>query len=103
MLLVLDNLEHVIGAALELHELLDELPDLSLLVTSRRALRVSGEQEFALSPLAVPESGSPFALDQLWQFPSIALFVDHASASNPEFSLTEENAPAVITVCTRLD
>ncbi len=103
LLLVLDNLEHVVGAAIELHQLLDELPDLSLLVTSRRALRVSGEQEFALSPLAVPESGSSAALDQLLQFPSIALFVDRAAASNPQFSLTEVNASAVVTICTRLD
>jgi predicted ATPase/DNA-binding CsgD family transcriptional regulator len=103
MLLVLDNLEHVIGASVELWELLDSCPNIAMLVTSRRALRLSGEQEFALAPLPVVTSGDGRSLDALARTPAIALFVDRATAANPAFSLTSENAEAVIEICTRLD
>ena len=103
MLLVLDNMEHVIGASVELFELLDACPALSMLVTSRRALRLSGEQEFALAPLSVPHFGLRRSLEELRSSPAIALFSDRAAAANPAFVLSEENAAAVVTICERLD
>lgn len=103
MLLVLDNLEHVIGASVELSELLDTCPNIAMLVTSRRALRLNGEQEFALAPLPVMKPGSAESLEDLFRSPAIALFVDRASAANPAFVLTEENASAIIEVTQRLD
>src|SRR5207245_1309249 len=56
LLLVVDNFEQVIDAALQLHDLLAEAPALSLLVTSRTLLRVGGEQEYAVPPLPLPDT-----------------------------------------------
>jgi non-specific serine/threonine protein kinase len=103
MLLVVDNLEHLIGAGIALRALLDACPDLSMLVTSRRALRVTGEQEFALSPFPVPSAIEGASLVHLTAYPSIALFVDRAEAALPTFALNADNASPVVEICARLD
>ena len=100
VLLLLDNFEQIITAAPLLTELLSACAKLQLLVTSREALRVRGEQEFLLSPLALPEQP---ALETLLQYPGIALFVQRAQATQREFRLTSQNAAAVAEVCARLD
>jgi predicted ATPase/DNA-binding CsgD family transcriptional regulator len=100
VLLLLDNFEQIITAAPLLTELLSACPRLKLLVTSREALRVRGEQEFVLSPLALPD---PAATENLLQYSSIALFVERARAAQLEFQLTPQNAAAVSEVCTHLD
>ncbi|MGE3796322.1 MAG: NB-ARC domain-containing protein, partial [Thermomicrobiales bacterium] len=102
LLLILDNLEHVIGSAVALRRLVDACPNLKLLVTSRRAMRVSGEQEFSLASLPLPDSKSPF-LEDLRASPAVQLFVDRATAANPAFELTAENAAAIAEICQRLD
>lgn len=71
-----------------------------MLVTSREALHVRGEQEFLLSPLALPDEP---AIASLSQYPSIALFVQRAQAAQLDFQLTEHNATAVADICTQLD
>lgn len=100
MLLVLDNFEQIMTAAPLLSELLSASAGLRLLVTSREALRLRGEQEFVLSPLALPEQP---AVEALLQCPSIALFVQRAQAAQLEFQLTPQNAADVARVCARLD
>lgn len=100
ILLLLDNFEQIMTAAPLLSELLSACPRLRLLVTSREALRLRGEQEFRLAPLALP--GRP-AIDALLANPSVALFVQRAQAAQPEFRLTAQNAAAVAEICTRLD
>jgi len=100
LLLVLDNFEQIITAAPLLTELLTACARLQMLVTSREALRVRGEQEYLLSPLALPDRP---ALETLHQIPSIALFVQRARAAQLDFQLTEENAAAVAEVCAHLD
>lgn len=100
MLLALDNFEQIINAAPLLTELLSACAKLQLLVTSREALRVRGEQEFLLSPLALPDRP---AIETLHQYPSIALFVQRAQSAQLEFQLTEQNAAAVAEVCANLD
>jgi predicted ATPase/DNA-binding CsgD family transcriptional regulator len=100
LLLVLDNFEQIITAAPLLTELLTACARLQMLVTSREALRVRGEQEFLLSPLALPDRSAPGMLPQV---PSIALFVQRARAAQLNFQLTEQNAAAVAEVCTQLD
>ncbi len=106
MLLVLDNFEQVISAASLLTELLAACAGLRLLVTSRETLRLQGEHEFSLRPLALSslaEIPSPPSVETLLQYPGITLFVQRAQASQPEFKLTAENAAAVAEVCARLD
>jgi predicted ATPase/tRNA A-37 threonylcarbamoyl transferase component Bud32 len=103
MLLLLDNFEHLVGAAPMLAELLGVAPGLKLLVTSRAALHIYDEHEFPVPPLALPETKSLPPLDVLSQYSAIALFIQRAKAVKPDFELTEENAAAVADICARLD
>jgi predicted ATPase/DNA-binding SARP family transcriptional activator len=108
-LLVLDNLEHLLrdgsiseGAIPFVRQLLEEIPSLSLLVTSRQRLALPGEQEFPVPPLSVSslETTTP-SLSTLP--PSVLLFADRAQAVQSDFRLTEENVVAVTELCTRLE
>jgi predicted ATPase/DNA-binding CsgD family transcriptional regulator len=106
MLLLIDNFEQVISAAPLLTELLSACSELKLLVTSRETLRVRGEQEFPVSPLQISDRAlipDRASVETLLQYPGIALFVQQAQASQPEFQLTAENGAAVAEVCARLD
>jgi predicted ATPase/transcriptional regulator with XRE-family HTH domain len=105
LLLVLDNFEQVLAAAPMVGELLAAAPLLKVLITSRAALHVYGEQEFPVPPLALPELPrlSLVALDTLVQYPAVALFVQRAQAVKPDFVLTAENARVVAEICVRLD
>ncbi|MGH2535386.1 MAG: tetratricopeptide repeat protein [Thermomicrobiales bacterium] len=105
-LLVLDNFEQVIDAAPLLADLLMACPDLTALVTSRMALRVSGEQEFPVHPFplpARPDDAGPPPLADLARNEAVTLFVQRTRKVKPDFSLTPGNAPAVAEICTRLD
>jgi predicted ATPase/DNA-binding CsgD family transcriptional regulator len=99
-LLVLDNFEQIMSAAPLLSEVLLACAELRMLATSREALRLRGEQEFPLLPLALPDQSS---VETLMQYPGIALFVQRVQAIQPDFQLTPENASAVIEICARLD
>ena len=103
MLLVLDNFEHLMQAAPTVAEILAMAPNLKILVTSRAALHVYGEQEFPVPPLGLPDSKSMPALEVLAQCPAVALFVQRASAAKPDFELNRENAQVVAEICARLD
>jgi predicted ATPase len=103
LLLVIDNFEHVLAAAPLLAELLTLAPGLKFLVTSRAALHVYNEHEFPLPPLGLPDPKSSPSLEMLSQCSAISLFVQRAAAVKPNFELTEENAPAIAEICTRLD
>ncbi len=100
ILLLLDNFEQIISAAPLLTELLSACARLQLLVTSREALRVHGEQEFLLSPLVLPDQAR---IADVLQYPGIALFVERAQAAQLEFQLTPQNAAAVTEICSHLD
>ena len=100
VLLLLDNFEQIISAAPLLSELLSACAELKILATSREALRLRGEHEFPLSPLALPDQSS---VEVLLQYSSIALFVQRAQAIQPDFRLVHGNAPAVSEICARLD
>lgn len=103
MLLVLDNFEHLMDGATLLADLLAVCPDLKLLVTSRAPVRLLAEHVLPLPPLALPESSDSYSIDQLERVPSVALFVQRASAANPALTLTNENAAAIAEICRRLD
>jgi non-specific serine/threonine protein kinase len=102
ILIIIDNLEHVIGASVDLKRLVDACPNVTLVVTSRRAMRVTGEQEFSLSSLPLPAIGSDL-IDEMNASPAVQLFVDRAAAANPAFALTPETASSVVEICYRLD
>jgi predicted ATPase/DNA-binding SARP family transcriptional activator len=99
LLLVLDNFERVLDAAPTVSELLSSASMLKVLVTSRALLRVSGEHEYSVPPLDVPEAGLEHDLDRLGRSESVRLFVARAEAARNEFSLTPENAPDVAGIC----
>jgi predicted ATPase/DNA-binding XRE family transcriptional regulator len=101
-LLILDNYEHVLGAASFVSDLLGAAPTLQILVTSRIPLRLVGEQEYPVAPLAQPAI-APQSLHVLMGADSVALFLARAQAVLPPFQLTEANAAAVAAICARLD
>ena len=103
ILLVLDNFEHVLGAAGAIAELLGTAPDLKILATSREPLHLTWEQQVTVQPLAVPDPARLPSLDALGQYPSIDLFIARARAVDTGFALTADNARAVAEICVRLD
>jgi predicted ATPase len=100
---LLDNLEQIPGSAPVLDRVLSAAARLKILVTSRTPLRLYGEQEFPVPPLSLPDPGSLPLLENLASYEAVGLFVERARAVKPEFSLTEENADAVVEICRRLD
>jgi predicted ATPase/class 3 adenylate cyclase len=117
VLLVLDNFEQVVGAGPVIAELLRDAPGLSALITSRAALRVSGEQEYPVPGLPTPPDLSQLSALELANLPaeartidpevlstyeSVRLFIARAAAVRPDFRVTNENAPAVAAIAARL-
>jgi len=105
LLLLLDNLEQVMGAAGFVAEVHARCPDVVLLVTSREPLRLRAEHEFALAPLSVPSPTEQWTdhLDQLGTYEAVRLFVDRAVAASRHFTITNDTAPAVAAIVARLD
>ena len=99
LLLVLDNLEHLLDAAPTVAEWLAACPGLKVLATSRERLRLQGEQVYPVPPLALPD---PADADPVGS-EAVRLFVERARAVEPAFALTDENATAVGEICRRLD
>ena len=102
-LLVLDNLEQIVGVAPDLDQLLARSPGLRILATSRTVLRLRAEREYPVGPLTVPAFSGPAAIEQLATLPAVQLFVDRAQAVRHDFELTDENALAIVEICRRLD
>jgi predicted ATPase/class 3 adenylate cyclase len=102
VLLVLDNFEHLRSAAPRLRELL-AVTDVNFIVTSRAALRLSGEYEYPVPTLSVPAPNDPIDMDTLSQYDSVALFIGRAQAVQSGFAVTSGNAPAIAEICVRLD
>ena len=103
LLLLLDNFEQVTPAASLVTELLLTCSKLKVLVTSRETLHISGEHEYPVPPLELPNLTKLPSLESLTQYPAVELFVQRAQAVKPNFRLTDELAPAVVEVCHRLD
>ena len=102
-LLLLDNLEQVLEAAPVVDRLLSTAAGMKILVTSRIPLGLYGEYAFPIPPLSLPDPESLPPLENLTEYEAIRLFVERARAVRPDFSLTEDNAPAVVEICERLD
>jgi non-specific serine/threonine protein kinase len=102
VLLLVDNFEHVVEVAPVVAELLFGAPDLTVLVTSREPLRVSGEQEYPITPFALPAmaQGDPHDLAKL---DAVRLFAERARAVLPSFAIAPDTANQVADICRRLD
>ncbi|GAA1860270.1 ATP-binding protein [Asanoa iriomotensis] len=100
LLLVIDNFEQVAEAAPVISTLLAAAPGVTALVTSRAALRLTGEYTAEVPPLPLPEAGGDYSDARTG---AVRLFVDRARAANRDFTLTPENTQAVIEICRRLD
>ncbi len=103
ILLLLDNFEHLMPAAPLVADLLVNCSKLKVFVTSREGLRISGEQEYPVLPLELPDLSQLPPLDSLAQYPAIELFVQRAQSVKPDFQITNETAQAVAEICSRLD
>jgi len=103
MLLVLDNFEHLLAGAPVVTRLLQETTALRILVSSRSSLRISGEQECPVPPLAIPDPQVPPTADSLTGCESVRLFAERAAAAVPGFSISDGNAPAIAEIARRLD
>jgi predicted ATPase len=102
-LLVLDNFEQVVEAAPQVEELLLACPALKILVTSRVVLHIQSEQEFSVSPLALPNLKQLPEGESLAQFAAVALFVQRARTVLSSFQLNAANARTIAEICVRLD
>ena len=100
VLLVLDNFEHLLAAAPPVARLVESCPGLTVLTSSRAALRVRGETEVVVPPLAVPDAEPD--LEALAASPAGALFLDRARAVSPDLELTGVDTSAIAAICTRL-
>ena len=101
ILLVLDNFEHVLDAAPMVANLLRTCPQLTILVTSRERLRVSGEHEQPVSSLRFPDAAT--SAEEALATPAVQLFLERARAVVPGLSVTEESAIIAGEICRRLD
>lgn len=103
MLIVLDNVEQVAPAAPLVAELAATCPRVTVLATSRAPLRLRAEQQAHVGPLDVPPDAGPLRARDVAAYASVRLFVARARAVQPDFALTETNAPAVARICRHLD
>lgn len=103
LLLILDNLEQIIDAALQIDQLIKHCPNIQVLVTSRIVLDLSYELEYPLDGLSRPNANLfPGPVD-LVKFDAIQLFVQKAKSSKPSFTLSTENALSIVEICQKLD
>jgi predicted ATPase/DNA-binding SARP family transcriptional activator len=103
LLLVVDNLEHLLDAAPFIGLLLEACPRLTVLATSREPLALQAEERYPVSPLALPERGTPEEPQALAGVNAVALFCERARAHDPDFDLSDVNAAEVAEICRRLD
>ncbi|HEX5692300.1 MAG TPA: tetratricopeptide repeat protein, partial [Roseiflexaceae bacterium] len=103
LLLLPDNFEQVVDAAVVVADLLKAAHTFKVLVTSRSRLHLSGEYEIGIPPLSVPVAQHLLTLDLLRQYAAVTLFVERACAIVPSFQLTDMNAGTVAEICRRLD
>lgn len=103
MLLTLDNLEHLPGAAPAIGRLLEQCPELTILATSRQVLHLRAEREYNVQPLILPDLNEQASLTDLGRVPAIELFIHRAETVRPGFVLTGENATTVAEIVVRLD
>ena len=101
LLLVLDNLEHIIDASSFIEELVQDIPALVVLTTSRERMNILGEYEYPLAPLGLPDASAQN--DTIGLSPAVQLFVRNAKRYHPSFVPTKENIATIAEICRSLD
>ena len=104
LLLVLDNCEHLVSACAELaRQLLQAGPKFSILATSREPLNIPGETIYTVPPLSVPSLDGSMATDSIMRSEAVHLFVERAKAMKASFRHNDQDLPAIVEICRRLD
>jgi len=104
LLLVLDNAEHLLAACAELTESVQRhCPRVIMVATSRERLGISGEQTYRVPGMSLPDPERDATTANLLQCDSVRLFTERARLNLPHFAITNENAPALASICRRLD
>jgi non-specific serine/threonine protein kinase len=103
LLLMLDNVEHLLPATPDIARLLERCPRLKVLATSRAPLHLSGEHELPVPPLVLPERDRALSPVEVRHSAAVELFCQRAEAVRPAFALTPTSAPMVAEICRRLD
>ena len=103
MLVILDNLEQVIEAAPDIGTLLGAASGLEMLATSREPLSIAGEHVYQVQPLGLPAEPGVLGARDIEANESVELFVERARAARSDFTLNDTNAPAIASICRRLD
>jgi predicted ATPase len=103
LLLILDNFEQLLPAAPIVADLVVACRRLTVLVTSRASLRLSGEREFNVPPLVCPAPDTSGSIDEIAASEAVALFVQRAAAIQPGFEADEQSMRAIAEICRRLD
>jgi len=101
VLLVLDNFEQVVDAAVAIGRLVNAAPEAKLLVTSRMRLGIRAEHELVVAPLALPED--PTSIDTLRANSAVRLFMRRAAAANPSLAVDDDALGAAARICARVD
>ncbi len=102
-LLVLDNFEQVLDAALLVGDLLNSVASLRVLTTSRAPLRLRGEREYVVGPIALDADVDEMSPDDLARSPAVRLFAERVRDVQPDFRITSTNGSTVAAICRRLD
>ena len=104
LFIILDNCEHLIRTCAEVaHKLIESVPGLSLLITSREALNVKGEKVWTIPSLSLTDPSAMIDVTVAERSEAVNLFTDRARLSNPGFELVDKNAPTVSTICRMVD
>lgn len=104
LLVVLDNCEHLVASCASLvHEILQKCPDVQVLASSREGLGISGEQTYRVPSLSLPDPTKPQTAESLSHYESVSLFIDRAVLAKSDFQVTNQNAPALASLCYHLD
>jgi len=103
VLLLLDNFEHLLGAAPLVGELLAAAPQLTVLATSRERLHVYGEQEYSVQPLQLPDQGPTSSIERLIDNEAVDLFIQRARSAQPLLVMDDDQLSATARICVRLD
>ena len=104
LLLILNNCEHLIEMCAQFaHDVLSASPNVRILASSREALDIAGELVYRMPALETPGPQTSFPAEQLMHYAAARLFVERAVFALSTFTISEEEAPFIVQICSQLD